>query len=134
MKWVENGYSEHLTIEQVIVKGNFHISSTSWSEWYKLGLQLVKHNIYGERVLSISSLGGRDLRLLDPIKLSFLKETLRKYAPTRQLEGVEFERHWSEMRNKVSQMCKRLRHLVDRYSLKNRAEQLVDAITATNDN
>ncbi len=122
--WVRTGFSDHLTVEQIIVKNNFQTPTANWTGWYKLGLQLAKHNIFGERTLSLSSFGVRDLRLLDPTKVSFLKNLLRKYAPHNCQSGAEYEKIWSDLRGKISQMCKRLRQLLDRYSLKDKAEQL----------
>lgn len=120
-KWVEDGYSEFLTPEAIISKLNITLPM-KWDEWLRFGLQLAQSNIFGERELSLSSIGGRDFKLLDPVKLNFLKEQLRKYAP--QSSGAQFEDKWSRIRDKIGNACKRHRLSLQKHNLQEKAEFL----------
>lgn len=92
-KWVEEGFSEILQPEEIITKHNFVVPFT-WEHWRKFGLQLAKNYFFGERLLSLSSLGGRDnLLSLNPTKLKELKELLSKHVPENSTPA-SFENNW----------------------------------------
>lgn len=100
----EDGYSEFLTPEAILSKLNITLPM-NWDDWLKYGLKFAQSNVFGERELGLSSIGGRDFKLLDLVKLNLMKEKLHMYAP--QSNGVQFEEKWSKLREKIGNACKR---------------------------
>lgn len=127
-KWVNDGFSEFLQPKEIRVKYNF-ISPMSWENWRKFGLQLAKSHFFGERLLSLSSLGGRDdLLLLNLGKIDSLKETLLRYAPQNSSPS-SIEANWTKVREKIGNLCKRCRRSLVQFNMKEKAEFLAGMYT-----
>ena len=121
-KWVNEGFSEKLLMVDFLHKYREKIP-VPISGITKMGLLLARHHFFGERTLSVSTLGGREEFKLNGVVLDQLKKVLRSFT---KASDNEFEIEWGKYRTSLTHLCKKLRQYVQKYGLKEKARQLTN--------
>lgn len=119
-KWVNEGFSEYLSMTDFLRKYRDKIP-VPLGGISKMGLLLARHHFFGERILCVFTLGGREELKIDGAVLDELKDVLRSFTNESKINDADFENEWGKFRSSLTYTCKTLRNTATKFDLKTRA-------------